>query len=420
MLSLANYKERFHFSVNFYSLFLLAMFIPDVVGMEPAPVKYAYWGLKIILAIMVIRADKRSIFSMGLTEVLFLFLASVYISRIFIDVFISPGALVGSIWNQAMGKIDFIGYCIGILLAFSLRYDPVYHSAKSFNFFWISLSVGLAVAYFLAYETYDFDVNNVRYNANTTINSIMYGQSGCALALVSLYGMINNPKKLFKLLFFATLLLGLISIAKAGSRSPVVVFFLISFVYIICRWGKLKGILIVSVAIFLFILLLPQIISLLNSSGSSLAQRLTSLIVDRETSGRDYIYANTWRLIQEYPFAGSSYVIRTGTGAGGYPHNFILEVFMATGLIGFIPFVILLIISIIKSVRIISFNSSASWICLLYLQIVAYGMFSTGIYTSQDFWTLLFFFSSMNISTYYMPAHETDTRQKVALLKLQK
>jgi len=415
------YKHRFHFSVNFYSLFLIATFIPDVAGVDKGLIKYGFWLIKIILAIMVIRQDKRSLFRFTVTESLFLALVIIYTIRIFIDVFATQGiAIPKTEWTHTAGVIDFTGYCIGIIIAFSFRYDPAYQSEKSFDFFWKSLSISLVLAYFLSFPTLEMDVHNVRYDANSTINSIMYGQTGCALALISVYGIAKSPAKFKKFLFFLTLILGLISVAKAGSRSPVIVFGLVTIIYLITRLGKVKGVLLVTSFTFLVFLLIQPIMKFMESIGSTLTNRLTSMIVDKESSGRDVIYANTWKIIKEHPLFGSFYVIPKGPGAGGYPHNVILEVFMATGLVGGLLFIVLLFITISKALKIISYNSSASWIAILYLQIISYGMFSTGIYTSQDFWVLTFFFISMIITVHPVETVIRQRAPKMVYLKLQK
>jgi hypothetical protein len=117
---LEKYKSRYHFSVNFYSLFLIATFIPDVAGVNKLIIKYAYWAVKLLLAFLVLRKDKRSVFRPTLAEGLFFLLVFIYAVRIFIDVFTySAISIPKSEWSHAMGVMDFVGYCIGILIALS-------------------------------------------------------------------------------------------------------------------------------------------------------------------------------------------------------------------------------------------------------------------------------------------------------------
>lgn len=387
------YKEKYHFSVNLYSIFLIVTFIPDIVGIDNSLVKYLFWVVRLALALWIIFADHRSIFRLSLFEFLFVILALIYTTNLFVDIFLDPLPVL-----KSSGPVDFAGFCIGIVLALSFRYDPAFHSESSFQFFWASLTFGLVLAYFLAIENVHFDVSNVRYDANSTINTIMYGQSGCALALISLFGFVHYKKTLLKILFALTFALGILSIAKAGSRSPVVVLALVSIFYMIARLGKVKGLLILTTVFGIILININAIIGLLGSMGSSLAVRLTSMIQDRETSGRDVIYANTLSIIEESPIFGSYYLIPKGIGAGGYPHNYFLEVFMTTGAVGGVIFLALVLYSLFKSYNLIRAQHFSGWIIILYLQILVYGMFSTGLYTSQDFWILLFFISSLRFN----------------------
>ncbi len=394
---LEKYKQRYHFSVNFYSLFLIATFIPDVLHINNLAIKYSYWFIKVLLACLVIAKDRRPVLNLGRLEVTYVLLVLLYAIIIFVDVFVAPyPGLSKSDTFFMSGVTDFAGFCLGVIIAFSFRYDPAYHSAKSFEFFWISLAISLVLAYFLSFENVDLDTSNTRYDANSTINSIMYGQTGCAMALISIFGIINNKKWLYKGLFLATFLLGLISIGKAGSRSPVIVLAVVSVFYFVARVGVVKSLFIVISVAAVILAFINQIIVFLTSIGSTLATRLTSMVMDNDSSGRDGIYANAWSLIKEYPLFGSFYLLQNGIGAGGYPHNFLLEVFMATGLVGGIPFVILLVISIYRAFKLLKSRHESSWMVILYLQIIVFGMFSTGLYTSQDFWVLLFFMISMH------------------------
>lgn len=401
------YKGRYHFSVNFYSLFLIATFIPDVAGINVGLIKYSYWFVKVLLACMIIYDDKRPIFNINRLELGYYLLVFIYAVILFIDVFIAPEPTLARSEDFYLSSVtDFVGFILGVIIALSFRYDPVYHSERSFFFFWVSLTIALVISYFLAHEAFDLDVTNGRYDANSTINSIMYGQTGCAMALISILGMVNNKKNLWRALFAFTFLLGLISIGKAGSRSPIIVLAVVTIFYFIARVGIYKSLLILLGVASLIVVFINQIIAFLESIGSSLTARLSSMIFDNDSSGRDGIYANAWSLIKESPIVGSYYVIRNGVGAGGYPHNFLLEVFLATGLVGGIPFVVLLFISIYRSFKIIKRRHEASWIVVLYLQIVVYGMFSTGLYTSQDFWVLLFFVVSANKAIFSVSGKE--------------
>lgn len=389
------YNNTLHFSVNFYALYLLATFIPDILHIDNELVKNGFWGLKVLLACWVIVNSRIPLSSITKSELLFWLLIFIYTLNLYIDIFLDTRYFI----TGSRGLTDFISFILCIIVAISFRYDPAFHSKKSFNYFWITLTIGLVIAYFLATESFELDSANVRYDANSTFNSINYGIAGCSLSLISVFGIVKSKKGVLRLLFLITFAVGLLSIAKAGSRSPVVVLAVVCAFYFVARLGTAKGIIAIVAVLGLTIFFLEDIIIFLDSMGSSLGVRLNNMITEKETSGRDSIYENTLNIINQSPILGSYYVISSGVGFKGYPHNFILEVFMATGLIGGIPFMILLFVSLAKAYKLLKTEHPASWIVILYLQVVCYGMFSTSLFSSQDFWALLLFVLSINILT---------------------
>ncbi len=243
----------------------------------------------------------------------------------------------------------------------------------------------------MAVENRELDTSHVRYDANSIVNSIGYGQSGCALSLVSLFGLISYKKNWLRILFILSFIIGMLSIAKAGSRSPVVVLALVMTFYLMARLGSINGLIIICIMITLVFVFIGPILEIMSLIGSDLAARLVSMVENKESSGRNVIWANVLNIIGESPVFGAYYVVPSGPGVGFYPHNFILEIFMGTGFFGGIPFVILLLISLKKAYKLLNINHPSTWIIILYLQMVVFGMFSTSLYSSQDFWVLIFY-----------------------------
>ena len=384
------YKERFHFSVNFFSVFLLIGFIPDIIGIDSSLIKYTFWILKAGLATLIIFKYHKKLYTLTWQEKLFLFVSVLYFINIFIDVF----------WHYdqfGLGNpIDLLGFFVSILIAFSFRYDPVFAEKRSFQFFLITLSLGLVIAYLMAKPSPLPLVG--RYFANALVNSINYGQIGCALSVIALYGFFNKPSKYSKIIYPCLFLLGLISIIKAGSRSPVVILLVVSIFYFFAKSGLVKGLLLIGLSGLLLYFSIGFLVELSEALDSGIVSRLISAIESGETSGRDKIYSNAISQFAESPIFGSFYLIESGPGKGGYPHNFFLEAFMTTGIIGGIPFLMMVIVTLIKSFKLIKYKHPAGWIVLLFVQMLVYGLFSSSLYSSQDFWALCFFILSMNIS----------------------
>ena len=391
------YRENYHFSVNFYSVFLLVTFIPDIIGIKPSLITLPFWGLKLILGIWIIVKDPRSLIKMSFNEIIYVILVLVYLVNLYIDIFLTTSLDFRFFPSFSEGVTNYVVFCVNIVLAFSFRYHPSYHSNKSFYFFFITLTIGLILAFYFARISADSYTNNIRYSANSITNSIIYGQTAAALTLISIWAFLRVNKWKYRIFLIVTFLIGFISIAKTGSRAPVVVLVIVSAFYFMARFGNIKGVLIIGIIISVIFLFINPIIVILESMNSSIVLRLTRMIVDQDSSGRDQIYSNVFEIIKQNPVFGSYYLVPSGQAQGSSPHNFILEVFMTTGMIGGIIFLFLLINALIKSYRIIKINHSSGWIILLFLQIVVYGMFSTSLFGSQNFWILLFYVSSINL-----------------------
>ena len=384
------YKNKVHFPLNFYGIFLLVTFIPDIIGLPSSLITNGLWLLKVLLCSWIIFKHHKKIYQLNWQEKLYIFVAFVYFLNIFIDVFWST-------YPMAFGKpMDLFVFFLSILIALSFRFDPAFYSNPSFQIFLFTLSLGLFIAFFLAKESPPPLVG--RYDANSVVNSINYGQMGCSLSIIALYGYFNKPFKYSKVIYPFLFILGIVSIMKAGSRSPVVVLILVSTFYFFAKSGFMKGLLVISGTSLLLWFSLGFIIEIAEALGSSIVTRLISAAETGETSGRDAIYANAISLFEKNPLFGHYYLISSGVGKGGYPHNFFIEAFMTTGLVGGVPFVGIIILAVYKSFKFLKLGHTSGWIILLFLQVLVYGMFSSSLYSSQDFWALCFFIISMPAS----------------------
>lgn len=383
--------------MNFYSLFLLVTYIPDIVGIDSLLIRNLFWLLRLMLACWILFHEQQKAFHFNAVQKLYLVVCLIYIVNIFIDVYLDPNDFV---MGRTDGKMDLLGFILNIILALTFRYDETFDSKNSFNFFWISLAIGLVLAFHFARLTPRFllfDEDTTRYDANSTVNTIGYGQCGCAMCLVAVYGILTHKKLTYKLIFLGILALGFMSIIKAGSRSPVVVFILVIAFYLISRLGKIKGFILFASFITLFILFINPIQDLLHAMGSNIGDRLTDMVVNRDTSGREDIWKNVIGIIAKSPIFGAYYIVPSGEGGGMYPHNFYLEVFMATGFFGGVPFLILIFYTISKTYNLLRLQHSSTWILLLYLQTIIFGFFSTGLYSSQECWILIFLILTIKI-----------------------
>ncbi|MAZ25994.1 MAG: hypothetical protein CL868_02815 [Cytophagaceae bacterium] len=392
------YKKNLHFAVNFYAVFLLITFIPDMFGFDAAWLRYSFWGLKAVLAMLIIKEYAYKLYELDNLEKLFLGVVVIYFINLFFDVFLEYNP-------QGYGsKLDLVSFMASVLIAFSFRYAPAISSTRSYYVFIALLALGLVIAFFFAQENTEEALAG-RFNANSTVNMINYGQMGCALSLAAVYGFFHFRFKLCWLAYALLFVLGILSILKAGTRSPVVVLVLVIGFYVMARFGMVKTCITLAIGLLLLWLFGGYLIELAQSMGSSLATRLASAIENQETSGRDMIYLNTLEIIGDALLFGDFYVIPHGLGKGGYPHNFILEAFLTMGILGGVPFLILVGFAISRAFKIIKYRKQVGWVALLFMQMLVYGMFSSALYSSQDFFALCLFIVSVS---YVKPIYLTD------------
>ncbi|WP_164916354.1 O-antigen ligase family protein [Leeuwenhoekiella aequorea] len=222
------------------------------------------------------------------------------------------------------------------------------------------------------------------------INSILIGIYGSALAVSSLFNILILRYKWHYVMTFG---FGLIAVLIAGSRGPVLNL-LICSVFVIFYYIKKNKYKIHKIFFFIIFAFLG-FIALVTLYYDNLIQtktfiRITESIDNRKMDkkeARDFEWESAWNQFQDSPFIGDSYLNKFDNF---YPHNFFLEVLMATGIIGLIP-ILFLFYSIYKHIKFNfsrenDFNVLISILCFL---LFITTMTSGGIFTISYFWSCL-------------------------------
>ncbi|MBW4454661.1 MAG: O-antigen ligase family protein [Nostoc indistinguendum CM1-VF10] len=231
--------------------------------------------------------------------------------------------------------------------------------------------------------------------AGEALNPISLGHQGGSLLLISLYILVNielSKNRIGKLVCIFFLVTGLILLFLAASKGPIVAIFVCVCLLLVSlqhqRVNTFKIFSIITVAV----VFANIAFSFALDSGSSLIERFTSLLSGdyfgySQFVQRPELYQKVSELIVEYPIFGYGLEVPNL----GYPHNLILEAFLATGFLGGSLFLMLYIYATIKAISIVmAKNNSWSWLGLLYIQYAVAVMFSGALYNSYIFWYLLF------------------------------
>jgi O-antigen ligase len=189
-----------------------------------------------------------------------------------------------------------------------------------------------------------------------------------------------------KLLVFTFILFSLVPFFLGASRGSIFALFLPFVIMFFSRGNAVANIRL------LIIMLLAAAAGVYLSElfGSSLIGRFTSMKADIAQGNESAIRLEMWKaaLLQfaDNPILGDALEV---SAFRFYPHNIVLEVLMSTGIVGFIPFVALLIYAFKSTIFIFRNDPANSWMGIVFIQSFIQNMFSGSLYGASWFWASL-------------------------------
>lgn len=184
-----------------------------------------------------------------------------------------------------------------------------------------------------------------------------------------------------------TILLSFILVLLGSTRGAIVAFFLSLLLILYYSNTKKKIIIFISILISV-----PLIIFMIELTGSSIIKRTSNTIDTGDVSGREKLWSDAWIEFLNNPIIGGRIEV-----SDSYPHNFFIELFMSTGMIGTFIFIIFIIMNLIKGFR----NLKKSVFYLVPLLIFTCGLSQHLV--SGAIWNAIILFSAlgmMNSNTY--------------------
>lgn len=304
--------------------------------------------------------------------------------------------------------IDIIGY--------SLIYSIIpffFYSFKGFNLYLndsknaiILSGIILSVISFFQYwgdfiSTGVSRLGNVVYSLGDDykyLSDLALSYSASIIMGLTLFNIIflrlNFKVKMFNLV---GLLIAIIPFLLGASRGSVISL-VFPFIFILGLKSKLS--LVKRISIFLIIIITGFFVYFFaDKIGSSVFTRTFNITSDIESGNDSAARLDIWytSIIQfiNSPLLGD-YILNRKWNF--YPHNLFIEVLMATGLIGFIPFVILIYKAFIKCFWIIKHNVKDTWVSIIFLQGFIMSSFSGSISDNIVFWAGMGLVFSINKS----------------------
>ena len=122
---------------------------------------------------------------------------------------------------------------------------------------------------------------------------------------------------------------------------------------------------------------------IMNSIQSNLLMRIEKIQEIDDGDGRIIRYLESISIINDNPIFGNGLVLQS---FDNYPHNIFLEVIQASGLFGFIPFLVLIIFGLKSAKNIFLKNPKYSWLAVLFIQSFMGNMLSGSVITASWFW----------------------------------
>lgn len=376
-----------------------------IVGLPSTIVNVGYRAFVLFIAFYVILISslfyKISIKKAALPLVFFLIF---YLLRIIWDTYVLQITTFHSlieIYSFYLGGIFFP--VIAIIIAFK------YISPKKiyFQIFYVlALTNILMLYYFLSQKGFALSPDMLMFRAEITgadeevsvLNPISFGLYGGYLMLFCLWSLLiikNNFSGItIKLLYFL-FFIGLVNLILSTSRGPFL-FTVIGIVFLmfvhfnktkfnVKYWLKLLSI---CFGITVFFVLVFQY---LNKEGIDIGvfDRVFSTVENMqsgEKEERNYFFAEALTMFYNSPVLGDQVVLRS---TGGFPHNVILEVLMATGVIGFILYFLILVSLILNFISFKSYSEYYSLIMGLFILSLGMSFTSGNLYQNIDNWNLI-------------------------------
>jgi O-antigen ligase len=207
-----------------------------------------------------------------------------------------------------------------------------------------------------------------------------------ALGVGITYWMENKLQGWNKLMVSAAVLSSLVPFYLGSSRGSIFALLLPFVIMFMCKKGSASSIRI------LVILLVTVVggVYLGHMFGSNIIERFTDIGSDISEGNDEAIRLQMWRSgLEQFfdnPIFGNSL---EADKFMMYPHNIIIEVLLSTGIVGLIPFSIIIINGFKRVIFIYKNDPRNAWIAVIFIQSFIQCMFSGAIYTSSWIWCSL-------------------------------
>jgi hypothetical protein len=363
----------------------LISFLPAWFGLDSRIVTVPYRSFFLLLCIFVTlkllpKHSGRLSFFMG-TVLLFW---TAYLARLFYDSFFTAYR-----FSRPVEEYWLYAFCLGFIPIFAymipLKRKTV-QLAMVYSFYCAALVN--VIALYSNISTAAITSVSSRMVGNEFLNPITYGQLGTMLVLLAICLLINGAgrkNKFHFILLYLMIMIGLANVSLSGSRGPFIQLIIAS---LLLAYFKLKrrywGYVVVTVAL---LLVAGAFVSASFPVFDVLIERITSTGDTGNVNDnlRIQVMTNAWNGFLDAPVFGTSFEERK---LGMYPHNYLVEACMTTGIFGGLMMLGIFIYSFVGSVRLLKDNTTC-WIGLLCIISLISGLTTGSLWGAFKFWALI-------------------------------
>jgi O-antigen ligase len=356
--------------------------LPLILNVDSREISIPYRGFFLGLALMVIVAviRRRDSFYFGRFWWVFWLFWGIYITRLFADTIVSPMPLrlpIEEYYLQVFGLVLFP------TIAFFAVLKPEECRLAIFATLIVSVLACLA-NYYLAIDVL---LSGSIYRLGTeTLNPISFGYLGATVVLLASFALLRLSLQGLqgKIFMLCSIAIGLLAVGLAGSRGPLaalVITILVLLVYTLRQnTARRAAALTVFLVVFAWIAL-PYVVEM----GSGIVERVeaTGSGADPSDEDRIWLWTGAWSIFLDHPVVGSGIEPHS---LGFYPHNVVLEGFMATGILGGSLLLLMLLYAAKIAIGLLQSRSEYGWIGLLYIQQLFAAITTGAIYGSTGLW----------------------------------
>lgn len=357
--------------------------------------------LRILLAVLMIYLMVKIRFKHAVLNQPIYLLFFIFWGLYFIAIFKSMHGSTEGFYRTPMEVIIYsILYSIIPFLFFSLRHDE--STLNIFKNALIASGLSLAILMLLLYKDLLLmgvgRINMAKYFLGDDFRSISplaLSYASTLIISVCLYSIIFlKLSRKIKIYYWVTIALSMVPFLLGSSRGSILSI-IFTFSLIVFFRGSFKT---KIRSMVLFLLLGAGVVYFADFFNSSLISRFLSISEDIESgsssAARLVIWKHVWLQFLSSPIFGDS--IQSSYRV--YPHNIFLEVLMATGILGFIPFVILVSFAFIKGIKIVKYHPKHVWIFIMFSLAFVQHLLSYTFYSAIYFWSGMGLIYSFSLS----------------------